>query len=477
MATVKSDVEQAKILLARYRDSPTRFAEEVLRLRVWSGQDRIFRAIAAHDRVAVRSGHKIGKSKSAAAIAHWWVCTRQHGLVVMSAPTARQVEEILWREFRATYRGALVPLGPKPAIRPSTGYRLSDGRGVYGFSTKEPERMAGISGAEVLFIIDEASGFPEDIFEAIEGNRAGGGKQLLFSNPTQTSGTFFDAFHTKASFWERIHISSREAAELVPPISGLATKAWLAEKAEEWGEDSPIFKVRAQGDFPDQASNSVVALAAVDAAIKRWDDRRATSRDQLAELGPLEIGVDPARFGDDESVIVSRRGVRVLDIRTRQGLDGIQLAGAVLEAVRSLRSKGEKPRIKVDVIGIGASVFDQLQHFTDEVVPVSVNVAEVSEHEDKYGNLRDQVWFEMARWLDTGEIPDDGKLQGELVAPVYTFDPKGRQRVESKAEIKKRTKRSPDRADALCLAVHRGKTIKKITTTPSGEARRSMDGW
>ena len=408
-------------------------------------------AVAEHPRVAVRAGHKVSKSHSAACIAHWWIATRPKAMVVMTSSSARQVEEILWKEFRAVYFASKVKLGPEPAHKPSTGYRLADGRAVIGFSTDKPERMAGISGANVLFIIDEASGVPEEIFEAVEGNRAGGARVLLLGNPTQTSGTFFEAFGTKSSFWKTLHVSSEEspnvrAGKVVVP--GLATLEWIEEKREEWGEDSPIFAVRVRGNFPTQASDSVVGLGYVLAAVERWKE----SQDEGE--GRLHLGVDPARFGDDEAVVAPRRGLRAYEMHTFQGLDGRQLAGEVRRIARELRnSVDEIPVVKVDEIGIGASVVDHLQGCADiELIPV--NVAEVATAEG-YHLLRDQIWFGVANWLKAGgAIPDDGKLTGDLVAPRYGFDARGRQQVEPKAETKKRLKRSPDRADALGLAIY-----------------------
>jgi phage terminase large subunit len=344
--------EMARALLARWNDNPVAFAHEAIGVRTWSKQDEILRAIARSSRVAVRSGHKIGKSHSAAIVAHWWVSTRPGGLVVMTSATARQVQEILWKEFRGLHRTSRVPLGPRPALQPSTGYRLADGRAVFGFSTKEPERMAGISGSNLLFIVDEASGVPEQIFEAIEGNRAGGARLLMFSNPTRTSGYFFDAFHTKAEFFERIAVSSRSTPNVVERrrvIPGLATFEWIEEKIHEWGESSPIFQVRVEGNFPSQSPDSVIPFGLLQAAIERYDETTAS--------GLLHIGVDPARFGDDESTVCPRRGKLVFPIEAFQGLDGVQLGGKVLEVVRKRRlSEHERPRVKVDTIGVGASV-------------------------------------------------------------------------------------------------------------------------
>jgi len=394
----------------------------------------------------VRSGHKIGKSSAVVVLALWFVTTRPRARVVMTSASYRQVRDILWKELRRIHSVAPIPIGGRLATDPETGLQCKDGREIVGLSTNEPERIAGYSGPEMLFIIDEASGVDEAVFEALEGNRAGGARIVMLSNATRTAGTFFDAFHGKADFWRTIHISSEETPNvtgLEDPIPGLATREWVEEKRREWGEQSALYAVRVRGDFPAQGERAVVPLSYVLDAIAR----------EAEPDGPLMFGLDVARFGDDESVLVARRGKAVIDARAFAQLDGPDLAGRVLEVVRGLRRQDERPTVNVDVIGVGSSVFDVLVR-SPEVQAVAVNVSEKATTEG-YHALRDQLWGAVRDWLkDGGSIPDDARLQAEIVSPTYAFDAQGRMKVESKADMKKRLGRSPDRADALALAIH-----------------------
>lgn len=434
-----------------YRDDPAGFFRDILGFVPWARQCHVLEAVLQHPRVAVRSGHKVGKSASAAGLALWWVATRPRSRVVLTSASSRQVRSILWRELRTLHAAATPPLGGDLHADPDSGLQFPDGREIVGFSTTEPERMSGISGANLLFILDEASGIPEDIFQAIEGNRAGGARLILFSNPTRTSGTFFDAFGTKREFWHPIHISSEETPNAVEGrivIPGLATREWIDEKRREWGETSPFYQVRVRGDFPAQAENAIVSLALVEDATARWLETPAEGR--------LVLGVDVARFGDDETVIFPVRGHRALAPIIERKLDTVQVAGRVLEVARRLRADGERPIARIDVIGVGAGVFDQLAS-APEVEAVAVNVAEAPvgmENQERFAQFRDQVWFGIADWLkEGGAIPDDPKLEAELVAPTYTFDMRGRIKVDTKDKIKERLGRSPDRADGLGLAI------------------------
>lgn len=433
---------------------------EVLKTEPWLRQEEMIRAIDTHHRVAIRSGHKIGKSTSCAAIALWWISTRSdRAKVILTSSSYTQIEKILWPELRRLYDRAnktykefpgcpAFPIGGRLLGNPESGLKFADGRHVFGISTATPERMAGFSGAELLYIIDEASGIAECIFEAIEGNMAGGAKAIMFGNPTQTSGTFYEAFNGKAQFWHGIHISSEETPNAVSGeeiIPGLAGKDWIEEKRAEWGETSPIYAVRVRGDFPSQTSDAVISLELLESSWKRWLFTQ--------ESGLLHLGVDVARYGDDDTVIAPRRGLKALPMITARSMDCIEVAGTVLEAVRRLRIGQERPVVKVDVIGVGAGVYDQLRR-SREVIAVPVNVAEASQLPEEYANLRAQVGFAVRDWMrEGGTIPNDSKLHQELIASRYSFDGRARLKIESKDDIKKRLGRSPDRADALALSI------------------------
>jgi phage terminase large subunit len=443
----------------RWKTDPVGYAQEVLGLRCWDLQSAVLEALVTNHRVACRSGHKVGKSVMMAAAALWWADTHEEASVVMTAPTDRQVRRILWKEVRRLVRQARVPF-PTVAKDPGTGIQWEDGRFVVGFSTNEAENMGGFSGPAMLFLVDEASGVEEQIFEAIEGNTAGGDEEgsvavakiLMTGNPTRTSGTFFQAFNGRRSQWDCHHIAStdspnaRAGAVVIP---GLATQYYCQEKAKSWGIDSDLYRVRVAGEFPRQGGNAVVALALVESAVARHE--LGNRRDD----GPLEIGVDVARFGDDQSCIVARRGHTVVAVEMFSKLDEVDVTGKVLECVSRLRYPGEAPpAVKVDVTGVGGGVASLLAR-DERVRVVECPFGAGADEPDEHTNLRSELWFGVAQWLAAGgTLPDDDDLLQELVTPTYGFDARGRRIVEPKDKIKQRVGRSPDRADALALAVY-----------------------
>ena len=493
---------------AEYREEPVRFSEEILGIRLWPKQQEILRSLTTHSQVAVRSGQKCGKTMLAVIAALWFVVCHVDAAVILTAPTGRQVREILWKELRQVYMRSRVPLGGKMNVSPAGGLRYPDGRQIIGFSVTDtaPEDMAGTSGKTLMYVIDEASGFSQAIFEAIEGNLGGStkGRLLAISNPTQPSGFFFDAFHRSAAMWCRFALSSEEASQHADEFPGLMRPETIQRKAQDVGRDSPWFRIRILGEFPTSAINSVVSLADIDAAKERFltetfkrlclakmasAEVDTTSRiDSISDKelcglygpkdGALELGVDVARFGDDATVIRPRRGRYLLPYRTIQGFDSQAVAGAVIAMAKELRRGDERVLVKVDGIGYGAGVVDALRRdeFRPYVEVIDVNVAKVSDDPERWPNLRSQLWFAIIEFFQSGGAlhdakgDEDGKLDAELLTPTYKVDPQGRHVVEPKADTKARLGRSPDRADATALAIYNARPMRIVAPPPVKQA-------
>jgi phage terminase large subunit len=473
--------------LRKYAKDPVKFAREVLGIKPWSKQAALLTAIAAHGRVACRSGHRIGKSTTAAIIALWWVATRGRGRVVLTAPTARQVREVLWREVRRLHREAKKPIGGEMNDTPAGGLRFDDGREIIGVATDEGERFAGLAGPEMLFIVDEASGVSERIFETLlGGNMAGGGCVVLLGNPTRLAGTFFDAFGTKSALWNTHHISSLESPNISGEVQvpGLATAQWADDMAADYGEESSVYAVRVRGEFPSQAADCVIALALVEAAKERWSELMVGGGKSFTPaLGLLEVGADIARFGDDSTCLVIRRGPVALAPILIKGADTVAVAERILKAVEEHRGPNERAIVRVDTVGVGGGVADQLRRVPGLQV-LDIN-ASASAKAATYQRTRDELWFQAKAWLKAGgALPTDQKLEGELLSATYRYTPGGKIEVESKDLMRQRLRRSPDRADALCLAVYAPSERAAVipTTVTRGPFSQSIqpsrrDGW
>lgn len=444
----------------RWRNDPVGYAHDVLGVTTWDRQDELLCAVRDYPRVAVRSGHKVSKSNSAAIIAWWFVSSFPDARVVMSSVTSRQVDAILWREFRK--------IGARPTYKlfesdqmhelARSGLKYPDFREVLGFTAREAEAVAGVSGANLLYLLDEASGIPQAIFEAIEGNRAGGARVVMFSNPTQTEGEFFEAFHGKKDFYHQVHISSEETPNVREGrivIPGLATREWVEEKKLEWGVDSPLYKVRVQGEFVLNEEGRIVSLHALQLAETRWHE--------LPDEGRLHIGIDPAGpgHGGDESCFAIRRGPKVLRLYAMRGLTDSAHLAHLLGIIKEHRlDRDPPPIIKVDREGpIGNAVYGllraHLENHADAFELVAVRSSDRAHRQQHiYDRVRDELWANLADWLrDGGAIPEDTKLAQELHAPQWIGQVTGRLKVTPKDELRKALGRSTDRADAVALSI------------------------
>lgn len=433
--------------LERLRNDPVWFCRRVLGFEPWSKQAEILEAVRDHDRVAVRSANAVGKTSIAGRAVLWWLGGGPGSIALTTAPTDRQVRRLLWKEIRQGYHASG---GFFDGELFDTRLRLGDGWEALGLSTDDAESFSGWHDERVLVVVDEASGVGEEIFEAVEGVLAGGhAKLLLISNPTRTSGQFFDAFHRERALWRTIQVSAFDTpaftGEQVPAtvLRRLVTREWVEEKRSKWGEGSPLWSVRVLGEFPAQSDDAVCSLGAVEAAQAR-----------SVEPGfPTVVACDVARFGSDETVIVERRGSRVRVVDAYVGRPLMETVGRILRAARRLvdADAGVRPVIVVDDVGVGGGVTDRLRE-VGEFQVVAFNAGGTARQRGDYPNRRSEAWFTLAEQLPEVDLDADEQLAADLVSARYSIDSRGRRVVESKAETKRRLGRSPDRADAVLMA-------------------------
>ena len=447
-------------MISRYRDDPCGFVREVLEATIWHKQQEILDAVRDHDRVAVRSCNGSGKTFLAAHAALWWVATRPEGVVVTTAPTLRQVEALLWREIRGAYYRSESLIGGKIG---KTSLELGPRNFALGISTDRAERFQGFHAGEILFIVDEASGVAEEIYDAIRGSMTSrSAKLLLIGNPTKLQGTFYDAFHSQYKHWHTIQISAFDCiaasgkSELA--ASRLVTDSWAADMAAMLGEDSAEYQIRVLGQFPAAADDALFTVTAIERAINRWDDEQ----DQLATHGRnrdprnlpqdtsgIVVGLDVARFGNDRSVACARIGSRVLELEAWRGANIMDTVGRTLEFAK--RHNAET--IVVDESGVGGGVLDRLIEVDSGVASIGINVGKSATNPERYANLRAELFDGLRSRFNQGhiEIPNDKELVGELAALRYFFTSRGQMQLEDKRKYSG-SRKSPDKADALMLA-------------------------
>src|SRR5437016_6492136 len=261
---------------------PVRFCRALLRQDVWPVQERILQALSTERRVAVKACHASGKTFVAGSAVLWFLSRYPDAIVVTTAPTWTQVEQVLWSEIHKAVQRSRIAF---PVVN-KTELRIGPGNYAIGLSTNEGVRFQGFHG-RVLIVVDEAPGVGADIWEAIEGIRAGGDVRVLaLGNPTIASGPFYDAFTVNRDGWSLFTIGAFDTPNLagldlesllalnddeldenVRPY--LTTRRWVKEKYHEWGPGHPLWESRVLGNFPKQSQDALISLTWLEQAKQR----------------------------------------------------------------------------------------------------------------------------------------------------------------------------------------------------------------
>jgi phage terminase large subunit len=466
-----TDRKRAALIVERMRQEPILFAEHVLGIRLWEKQRRIFEDVFRHRAVAVRSCHASGKSFCAAAIVLTFVNLYQPCVAVTTAPTARQVFTIIWREINRMIAKSKVPLGGKPL---TGSYTLSEDAYAIGVATDDPDKLQGIHSENVLVVVDEASGYPEPMWEAVDSLLASGNARILaIGNPTRNQGYFhrifndpnFGAHFVKHSIsaFDTPNVKQRRTV-----IPGLITWEWVEQRRRIWGENHPLYKIRVLGEFPGaEYSNVVIPPDLIE---------KAKNADLGDPQGPVILGVDVAEMGDAETVVAVRRGYYLLGLYHWTGADVADTCQRIMHIIRKHNAK----EVRVDKIGVGSGVYSFLKEaIPNDVAVVGVDVREPTSYPDIYHDYRTELWYEFRKAIQDGKVsfarykdPEEDILYGQLSAPTFSPTPHGLIKMESKLEMRKRGVPSPDRADAVVYAFAEVRTY--AYTMPTMEQIESM---
>lgn len=436
---------------------------EVLGVEPDANQTAIMMAVAGGERrIAIRSGHRVGKTTTLAWLTVWWICTRFPQKTIATAPTQDQLFGALAAETKTWMSKLPAPLQACFEVQSEKIY-LKDAptESFVEYRTSrpdKPEALAGVHSANVLLLPDEASGIHDKVFESAIGSMASEhAHMVLAGNPVRSSGYFFDAFNGKgAGMWKHFHISSenhpRVAADFVDMVRN------------KWGPRSNEFRVRVQGEFPLADDDTVIPAELVDSALER---------DVKAQMVQEIWGVDVARFGNDATAFARRKGnVLVKPVEQKYALDTMHVVGWIKSEWDKTPDSQKPSEINVDVIGLGAGVYDRLSEMG--LPAQGINVSESPTlFDEQYLNQRAELWFKGREWLNRKDcnLANDEDLGAELKMPKYKHSSTGKLQVESKEDMKKRGLESPNKADAFLL------TLASDAITAIGGSSKAKSSW
>jgi len=393
-------------------------------------------------RVAVASGHGIGKTALVSWIILWFISTRAHPQIVVTANTQTQLTTKTWRELAKWHRLAIhahwfewtatkfyfIP-------HPETWFASA-----IPWTRERSEAFAGTHEENVLIIYDEASLIDDVIWEVTEGAMTERGAfWLAFGNPTRNQGRFFDCFHRFRARWITRQIDSRSVTR--------TNKDQINQWIEDYGLDSDFVKVRILGQFPSASDHQFIPREYVEEARAR---QYHITKYQWA---PKIITLDNAWTGSDETVIGMRQGLVFSILATFPKNDNDMVIAGHLAR---LEDEHQADAVFID-FGYGTGVYSAGKQLGRDWIIVPFGEASP---DPQYANLRMYMWAQMKEWLrDGGAIPDDRVLCDDLIGPeahvIATGKNAGKLLLESKDDMKKRGLPSPNRADALALSFAR----------------------
>lgn len=465
---------------APYEHDPAGWIRGRLGEHTWSKQQQICDAIARHPKVAVKASHGVGKSWFAGRAVAWWIDQHPPGtaFAATTAPTFAQVAAILWKEIGRAASKADALGEPLPGRVLTTEWKIGRELVAYGRKPADTDEhgFQGIHAEHVLVVVDEACGIADNVWEGVESITTSTSSRILaIGNPTDPSARFARMCRP-GSGWHVLHIDAlatpnitraslaEAAANLDPPLPSeqvakllaevpdgwegepvpnavarsLTSAWWVADKVRAWGIGSQLWQGKVRGQFPEAGDDTLIPLSWVEKAQAR----------EMASTDEVELAVDVARFGSDETVVYERRGPILRPVTSWHGQDTIQTAVKVAAFARERRAR----YIRVDGVGVGGGVVDWLAAEGYPVVDMQAGGAPADP--ERFVNARAEWYWGLRERFEAGAIDlhDDDLLAGQLSAIKFSYDARGRIKIETKDEMKKRGMPSPDRADTVMMA-------------------------
>lgn len=486
-------------LLNSWRQDWNKFIREALGANLDKEQQAIVTSVQFNPRTSVASGTARGKDFVAAccAVSCLFLTPRwnsrkelvENTKVALTAPTDRQVKNIMMPEVarlmeRVKQRGIVLP-GSVTTDRIRTNSREWF---LTGFKADEQnhEAWSGFHAVHTMFIVTEASGVSDNIFDAIEGNLQGDSRILLVFNPNTPIG--YAARSQKGERWAKFRLNSLTAPNVTEKriiIPGQVDYPWVVDKLEQWcmrirpDEVQPelddfefegqwyrpedLFRKKVLGKFPKVGDDVLIPQQWIEAAQERW--KQAHGKEPIERDGDIRmLGVDVAGMGRDATCYVERMGAWCsgFDSHNSGGTaDHMEVAGKVA----TWRRRNPYGFVSIDTIGEGAGVYSRCREVENS--PEYIISCKYSEwggnNPDKmrditgqyrFVNMRAYLFWCVRDWLNpknnTGAmLPPDPLFEEEATEIRWFFRSDGKIQIEPKEDIKKRLNRSTDRFDAL----------------------------
>lgn len=486
-----------------YLNDPEGFIAQVLGFELTEQQRQICRSVRDDRETNVQASHGCGKTMLASCLVLWWTLA-VGGLCITTAPTKRQVVELLWGEVRRTHKRLKLDgeLG-------QTFLRVSEDARAYGFTASDTNSNAfqGVHHPRLLVIEDEACGISNDIDEGASSCATGADNRFLrVGNPIEPGGAFEKACkrrHIRIPVWDHPNVSWAyeqhedgshrlkldvaaalldENGTVRPPsewpdwcpqdkIPGAVSITWIEEARAKYGEGSAYWQSRVEGLFPEDSAQSIVprtwfmaARARYDANPDYWEEQAAAHKHRYGlDVGDggdnhalshwhgplLQMAKSIPTRGDQEDV-TRAAGLAIAAINQRKGTITVDRGGCGAGAQAILKEQG-KPSTGVHW---GESARDSAQFINAKA--------------EDYWSLREAFRKNEVAIAPLGKWEDEA--MEDLAGTYWEMTSVGKIRIEDKEKTRKRLKRSPDVGDAITLGFRQPRI-------PKGSFRQSPVIW
>lgn len=398
-------------------------------------------------RVAVSSGHGIGKSAIVSWYVNWALSTHPNARVIVTANTAPQLRTKTFPEINTWWQRSITRdwfscEGLRLWFSAQKGYERTWCCDGTTWSIANTEAFAGLHnrGRRILVVMDEASAIDDKIWEVTEGALTDEKTEILwlvFGNPTRNTGRFRECFRKHRDTWKTFKVDSRTC--------DITNKELLESWKQIYGEDSDFFRIRVRGEFPDQAAGQLISSTLVEAAQAR------VYKLDVIEGAPKIIGVDIAREGGDSCSVWIRQGLYAHRLYKTQRINTMQFSTVLANILK----EQQPDACFLDMGNVGAGVYDNIITWGHKNV-FGVFFQEKPSDGRVYLNKRIEMWAKMKEWLENGAcLPREGQesqdIFEDLIGPNFFYNQRGLMQLEAKKDMKERSLCSPDDGDALAL--------------------------
>ncbi len=457
------------------KSDPVWWMEHILGIELYEKTGEIAEAVRDFDKVTVKSGHGLGKTWIDAAIALWWVFV-EDGMAIVTGPSAEQVKSVFWGAgVHAILGRSLFPPAVTRELQPGVEeWEIRPMVGIWTVnSAKETQaNVFGRHAPKMLLIVDEASGVPDELFDAFEATQVGKGvagakaKMLLTGNPHIQGGCnrFYEANAPDSDF-RRIHISAFDSPNITGEkvVPGMVGEEWVGEMKARWGENSLAYQVKVLGEYwKEGASDRLIPESLIINSLQREHPVFLTTPDGKSIRHSCGQGVDYARYGDDEMVSVIVKDGLIVDIANRRGMDEATAGTWIAERHRAFTVL----KTTVDTTGLGAGVYDNILAHDGDVDVEGVSFNRKATREERYSNVRTEMAVMVRDALREGWVKLGRDTKQEVFEDLRAlrYKTKGTKvALIAKDQIKKELGRSPDFGDAMMLAVRAYLDVRQQT--------------